>query len=477
MIDIQSLRDTVHANYIRPDPGKVTEYETNLEQNQEAQRYLTEERKLSMDTARHFHLGYRSDYDAISIPIYKNGLVINIKYRFLHPRDAKYGGERGAETWIYNETGVGYAKTYGKLLVVEGEFDAMAAFQAGVKNVVSPASGKDSFGPWIELIDQIKEVFIAYDNDSGGRESAAALAQRAGIEKCFEVKYPEGIKDASDFLKANSADEFKALLKLAKPFHNREFKGIADVISSLRNRSDDILRTPFIPKVEIERDWLMVFSGRSNVGKTSYVLNIADDFTKKQIPTLVMPFERGIESVGRRFLQIKFNKTLDDFKNATDKDWDDMTLDCLETPVYFSMPKTEDVVEAIKKASRLFGVKVVIVDHLDYLIRASQHKEQEIGNTLQALKRVAEDLKVVIMIVTHVRKIDQAGSLLKKKPGIEDLKGSASLYQDPECVVMLQGDGQSHIQVEVAKNKGEMSSQNFPFDEATGRLSDEWGGM
>ena len=59
--------------------------------------------------------------------------------------------------------------------------------------------------------------------------------------------------------------------------------------------------------------------------------------------------------------------------------------------------------------------------------------------------------------------------MARRKPGIEDLKGSSSLYQDPECVVLLSGtDGR--LEVDVVKNKGEMVSESFGFNYKTGKI-------
>lgn len=469
-LKIKSLGESLNAAYIKPDIQLVLQYREALKGNEAALKYLREERGLSDETIGHFRLGYAADKDAISIPIFRDNTLINIKYRFLNPTGPKYTSEAGAETWVYNESGFAAGVKLGKILIVEGEFDLMCVWQSGIKNVVSPASGKNSYGVWIEYLDRIKEVYVAYDNDAPGRETSKEMAERIGTEKSFEVKYPEGIKDASEFFVDHTADEFKALLKAAKPFYTYQFKGVGDIIESLRNKKDDTVQIPFVPKVEIEKDWLVVISGKSNVGKTAYVLNLADHLATQGVPVLVMPFERGIESVGKRFLQVKFDKTLNDFKELDEEGWDKITRECLETPIYFAMPGKDEITETIKTSRRLFDTKFVIIDHLDYIVRGTNNAEKDIANTLQGLKRVAEENGIVMLVVTHIRKIDDAGSLIKKKPGIEDLKGSSSLYQDPECVIMLNGNGDGEIHVEIVKNKGEMTNQSFDFNVSTGKM-------
>jgi len=472
-LNIKPLGDMMNASYVRPDISKLETYEAVLWNLSDCEglRYLREERNLTDETIKHFRLGYDAERGSIAIPIFKNGELINIKYRILNPNPNKYSSESGAETWIYNEEGIAAGVKHQKILIVEGEFDLMSVWQSGIKNVVSPASGKNSYGPWIEHLDRIPEVFIAYDNDAPGRETAKEMAERIGSDKSREVRYPDGIKDANEYFKTHNLEDFRTVLKEAKPYYSYQFTGVGDIISSLRNKKDDTVNVPFIPRVQLEKDWLVVISGRSNVGKTTYAMNLAESLAEQGHAVLIMPFERGIESVGKRFLQVKFDKSIKDFHETEGAEWDRMTRECIETPIYFAMPKKDEIIDTIVSARRIFNTKFVIIDHLDYIVRGTNNSEKDIANTLQELKRVAEDNGVCMLIVTHVRKIDQAGSLLNKRtPGIEDLKGSSSLYQDPECVIMLGSDEEGTIDVNIVKNKGEMTNQTFDLNLATGKM-------
>lgn len=470
---IQSLREALNQDYKRPDLNKLKLLQESLVEGRAGYEYLTKERGLTKDTIKYFGLGYDEERNAIAIPIFKRGELINIKYRFLEPDKNKYTSEKGAETWIYNEDGIQKGIKKGAVLIVEGEFDLMSVWQSGITNVVSPASGKDSYGLWIEQLDNIPKVFIAYDNDNAGSTTALKFAEKLGTEKCFEVKYPDGIKDANEFFKVKTKEEFYDLIRESQPFYKYQFKGLGDVINRLRNDKDERLETKFIPQVKMDKDWLVMVSGKSNVGKTGFVLNIADELAMKGVPTLIMPFERGIDSVGSRFLQVKNNSTIEELKDLQDDKWEKLIDNCIDLPIYFSVPKRENVVDTILKSKRLFGTRIVIVDHLDYLVRHVQtNREGEISNTLQDLKRIAEENDIIMLIVTHIRKIESAGSSFKRKPNIEDLKGSSSLYQDPECVVMLSSEEHGVLNVEVVKNKGAMETKQFIFNTMTGRLTE-----
>lgn len=469
---IQSLRSAVGKEYTRPNIEKLEKAKMLLLGNDSALDYLRIERGFTDETIKHFQLGYDSDKDAIAIPIFKRGELVNIKYRFLNPTDAKYIGERNAECWVYNDDGIEVAKEKKGVLIVEGEFDCMACWQAGIKNVISPASGKDSYGTWIELLDHVPRVYIAYDNDEAGRTSGRKFAERIGSDKCHEVKYPDEIKDANDYFKLHTIEEYRNLLKKAAPYYSYQFKNLGNIINDLRSNKDEVIELKTVPNVLIEKDWLLVLSGDTNVGKTSYCMNIADELASRGIPSLIMPFERGITSVGKRFLQVFFNKTQDDFKFTSTDEWEHMINRAVEAPVYFSTPKREDIKEIVVKSKRLFDTRVVIIDHLDYIVRHSNGNESSvIASTLQDLKMTGSEHGIIFIVVTHLRKREN-GQSPTSEPHLDDLKGSSSLKQDPECVVLLSQTEGGDIKVNVAKNKGQMGKYTFGINLETGRLKD-----
>lgn len=475
-IKVKSIRDAVGRDFVKPDPAKVKSQVQALNDNEEAYTYLTDERGLSEKTIKKFVLGYDYERNAISIPVHKDNEAIAIKYRFLKPDRYKYGAEKGCESWLYNEEGLNQAKEKGYVIVVEGEFDLMCAWQAGYKNVISPAQGKNSYTVWIEKLDTIPKVIIAYDNDKAGKDEAQKFADKVGIEKAFELQWPEGIKDATEYFQKYEAKQFQELVDTATPFYTYQYKGLGEVIKEIRDVKIDYNEFFCIPDVKVEEDWLVVISGVTNVGKTSYAMNIAKELADKGDPVMILPFERGIRSVGQRYLQLDLNLTKDRIENLSPQEWETNLEKVIDKPVYFSLPKRDELEETITKAQRLFGIKALVVDHLDYLVRnVTGNKEQDIANTLHDLKRIAIEKKIMMFVVTHIKKQETKGSIRPKKPILEDLKGSSSLYQDPECVILLHADSLGEMTVKVAKNKGPMAEKDYRVDVTTGKMTeDDW---
>ena len=485
---IQSIREGVGGTYTRPDPQKVITYCADLKQTPHALDYLQITRAINLETIEHFKLGYDKGRNAISIPIYKRGELINIKYRLLDnvvadkllkegiiiPKSdkPKYLNEKNAEVWLFNEEGIDKGQAKGGILITEGEFDCMSAWQAGFKNTVSPASGKDSYGIWIDLLETIPKVYIAYDNDKAGKEASINLANRIGADKSFQISYPEGIKDANDYFKVHTQEEYRKLIVEATPFYTYQYQGVKEVISDLRRKVDNVLKINCIPYVEFEDDYIAVLSGESNIGKSSVALNIANELASKNLPVLVFPIERGTRDMVKRFLQVRYNKSKNDIREIDDKEWDEVILpDVSELPLYFSMPTTEEIEETIGKAKKYFDIKMCIVDHLDLLVRNTDTKNlnQDTARTVQMFKKLAQEHKVIFILVHHIKKPENGGNI-SHKPKKEDLKGTATLYQDPEAVIMLSvpEKNMTQLEVDIVKNKGTMGSRIFDFNVVTG---------
>lgn len=467
---IQSLQQTLNVAYTKPSVERMEAMVADLRGSPKATEYLTKERGFTEETISHFKLGYDKGKNAIAIPHFKGGELINIKYRFLEPKDIRYTSEPNAEQWLFNDEAIEIGLSKGAIAIAEGEMDCMSLWQAGFKNVISPGSGANSYGTWIEQIDKIKSVWVAYDNDEPGQAAAKELAQRIGVEKCRNVSYPTGIKDANEFIKKHTDLELREVFAKALPFYKYEFSGLGDVIQRIIDDPMDYLEVDLLPGVKLERDQLVVLSGITNGNKSTVSLNIIKDLAKRGIPSLFMPFERGVYSLGKRYIQIALGKTQEEMQFTSRDAWKEHSRELAQQPVYLAVPDRFKIDETIRRAKRIFGVKVVIIDHLDYIIRnLSGNREQAISDTIQGIKRLAEELGVVMIVVTHVRKLNDPGSNANRKPNLDDLKGSSSLKQDPEVVAMVHPtDDRRGVEVDIQKNKGPMTSKIFKIDVDTG---------
>jgi replicative DNA helicase len=83
--------------------------------------------------------------------------------------------------------------------------------------------------------------------------------------------------------------------------------------------------------------------------------------------------------------------------------------------------------------------------------------------------RLAQENSIMFLIVHHIKKQEGVGAV-PKKPSLNDLKGSGSVKDDPEAVIMLSEPEKGQVEVDILKNKGEMGSRIYEFNLGTGRM-------
>ena len=180
------------------------------------------DRGISSSTAHAYNLiGQEIGGQAVvGFPYFNpEGGVVAVKKRFTNEKRFLCDGSPNSFF------GIRHLKKGDDLVIVEGEMDVLAMAEAGIKAISIPngASMKVTEGKldpaedtkfkflWSakEYIDAAKRVIIATDMDVPGEAVAEELARRCGKEKCWRVRFPEGIKDANELLLKGGKDAVK----------------------------------------------------------------------------------------------------------------------------------------------------------------------------------------------------------------------------------------------------------------------------
>ena len=126
------------------------------------------------------------------------------------------------DTPVYNKSqnlfalNLAKAKCAEQIILVEGNFDAVALHQAGFPNTVAPLGTAFTKEQALILSRYTKEVILCFDADTAGEaavEKAFGILRDTGLSVKV-LKIPEG-KDPDEFLKKHKPHEFRALVESA----------------------------------------------------------------------------------------------------------------------------------------------------------------------------------------------------------------------------------------------------------------------
>jgi DNA primase len=157
------------------------------------------ERGFTIETLKHFEIGYSKKRNRISIPVRDiNYKVVGIIGRALD-KDAfaKYLYSAGfkRKQHVFN---LQNAKYYETAIITEGSLDAIKVHQAGFPNVVATLGAQLSSEQASLINKHFDELVIFSDNDEAGDALKSAIMDRCQRKGMRIVVYPEGFKDPGE---------------------------------------------------------------------------------------------------------------------------------------------------------------------------------------------------------------------------------------------------------------------------------------
>jgi twinkle protein len=383
----------------------------------------------------------------LSIPYLEAGETVNHKYRLTSEKEHRM--DSGAPLLLWNADCLQSPEVRnGKLPVVitEGEWDALAAIQAGAPAVVSVPNGAPGKRTadldtaqryeWVDRhaadLAQVREFIIAADDDQAGWNLRADLVALLGADRCRFVEYPFPSKDLNEVLLEHGADKVANLLFAAKPFPVQGLYGLDDFPEKGEVRSFSIGIPAIAEMVAVVPGTLTVLTGFSNMGKSTLVSSIVAHVARNHFPVCMASFETDVKPILRDSLRCALlgcgNHQLRGHPNLADADA------CLqERLTIISQAVDEDMemdlakfLELCRVAVVRHGAKMIVLDpwnELEHKRRRDETETDYIGRAIRAIKRFAKQYDVAFWLVAHPTKPQQGAS---KVPGLYDISGSAN---------------------------------------------------
>jgi hypothetical protein len=430
-----------------PVKGKVLDEQIALQaherflKDEEAVRYLTEERKINLETAKTFKLGVEIDRAGIkwlTIPHYSKEKLVNVKYRSLPPAEKTFKRVEGCPSILFNEDAIEGAEEF---FITEGEIDCLTLWDRGIKNVVGVTTGAGSFSPaWIDQLSRIKKIYLVYDQDEVGQKGVREVARRLGYKRCFNILLPKG-QDVNDFFQEHDIFEFQTLINGARQF---DIAGIISLEEGLDRFSSEYskpeqktgLLTGLKPvdriiKTGLQAGDLIVISAIPKVGKTSFSLQVVTFNAFQDIPSLFFCLEMRPMKIIQKIIQSETRK-----EDIGTWEIEKVKRAFQGKPLYlgysYQRPDLNGIIETLKLAVRRYGLKLLVFDHLHFLCRSIHNQVQEVGLAVQAFKFLAEEMEIPVILIAQPRKI-QGDNIMTAM----DLKDSSSIFSDCDHLIIL----------------------------------------
>lgn len=407
---------------------------------------------------------------------FEGDVVVNKKYR---GANKSFTQSKEAKSIFYNINSViGESEAY----IVEGEFDVLALYEIGIKNVISvPNGANDNDNYWLnseKYLKDIKRFYIATDNDESGNNVAEKIAQRLGRYRCERVRF-EG-KDANDDLKAGLLE--KSIYKTEKYPVSGTFK-VSDVYDKILDLYDNGLPETIYPKhhcfgnlksvFSVMRGHLVVGTGIPSHGKSNftewYVLNLIRDYKMKA--SFFSPEHHPFELHHTTFIEKTFGKNffygnddcprINKYEIAKYHDWANEKLYLTGTD-NGEFPTWDWLFEKFKEQLFAYGIDIFVIDAFNKLgFNGKGNKLDQINEVLTKLTMFAQMNNVIIFLVAHPTKMQKQADGTYASPTLYDVSGSSDFRNqthDGFSVYRFFGDDSPEAEIE---NKSKTVFENL----------------
>lgn len=438
--------------------------------------YLQEVRKISLETATKYHLGY--DPLWVSPTTMKKqcsgGKQLKLKptARIIIPVNKNFYVARAiscdvpVEYTKMNETGGGHVDIFNMqamyngskfVFITEGVFDALSVIDVGVDVAAIALNSTSNTRLFIEQLKQRAtqaSVVVCMDSDESGIMAASEL--ESGLKE-LSVNYILadincGFKDPNDALIHNREAFRQAVICAQKQvFLNIKSDNVSHYIDELMQSEIDLMKRAANKKtgfVELDEKsgglypGLYVIAATSSLGKTTFAGQIADNLaidghdvlffsmeqsrlelvTKSLTRVIAQRYDKTISSLLLRkgSYQDKLKEAMLEYKTAVSD-----RLSIIECDFSYSASSIDRYIERYIKYNNCSPV--VFIDYLQILqpddsLKKASTKEA-VDNTVKELKQISKKYNLTVFVISSVNRTNYLTPIdfesLKESGGIE----------------------------------------------------------
>jgi replicative DNA helicase len=323
---------------------------------------------------------------------------------------------------------------------------------------------KKNLPPELISVDYFRALLDSVPTSANVRQYAEIVRQKAVLRRL--IKVTEGIandcyagKEKLDNILENTE---KQIFDVLQNRNTGDFVSISEIViqtlESIEAAAKNQGNVTGIPTGFLDLDYktsglqrsdLILVAARPSMGKTAFVLNIAEHVVlKEEIPTAIFSLEMSKDQLVKRMLAM--NSKVDSQKirsgELEDEEW---TLLAHSAQAIGSSKLIIDDTPGIsitelrskcRKYKLEYDLGLVIIDYLQLMTGGgrSESRQQEISEISRSLKALAREIDAPVIALSQLsRAVEQRPD---KRPMLSDLRESGAIEQDADVVMFIYRD-------------------------------------
>lgn len=465
-LGIERTQTLLQGSYKTPE--LVCHFEKLNPANSAVVNYLTNARKLNMDTLKLFGVGERNN--EVVLPFYQNNTLVFVKYLSIKRINGKkqMQSEKGGTPILFGWQAL--PPRTRRVALTEGELDAMSLHQYGF-SALSVPTGAASL-KWLDneydQLAQFDEIDICFDQDDAGLKGAKTLIERLGPERCRLVELPK--KDANECLQTGiSQSEINQCFEQAKTCDPDELKAA----HIYHDATVKLFYPPEMKPLGLTMPWqklndkvllrpheLSIWSGINGHGKSQLIgqliLHAMSEGQRVCVASLELKPERLLQRLARQASAI-VQPSLSYLQAISNWYKDKLWLFEL-----VGTAKSNRLLEVFDYARRRYGIEMFVIDSLMKLdIAEDDYNAQK--SFIEKLCDFKNQHPCHVHLIVHPRK----GADENKAPNKLDFKGTSAISDLADnCFILWRNkDKEKTVQSMLQQNKA-LSNETINLHDA-----------
>lgn len=411
------------------------------------------------------HTEIQNGYDVVAryYPSCVDGGIVGYKKRMAATKDFIGIGSTKATNELFGQSVFESGQKY--LVITTGEEDALAFAQALYSKkdnveywtpVVSITCGDGAIVKQLkanyDYVSSFEKVVFAFDQDESGQKHIEEAARIFKPGQVFISKFPQGMKDASDMVKAGKSSELKQLFWKAVPFSRVDVLHLSQMWDDFENEDNNV-KIPFptswsnlneMMNGGMEKGEITLLGALTSIGKSTLLANIVYHLIENtSFKVGAMYLEGTKREVVRDLLSLDaginlrtVNRDLIDIQNLKQKFYENLARkDQFVYVDHQGSISTTEIFDKLAYLAKAEGCEVILVDPIQAGVNSSDNGA--IIDFMDTLLKFAKETDTCIIAVSHMRKpSDQDPHAVSEYC----LLGSSSLNQIAFNTILLSRD-------------------------------------